>query len=85
MERPIVPPIELTAPPESGHCRWIVVATYCAAAGPYEVEFHIEELEDLHVLIERGPHFDCVVEIRIVINPKRVNYPGLTVEKSLAL
>jgi hypothetical protein len=40
---------------EPDHFRWDAVVTYRAEAGPVEIDHHFEELEELSVLIERGP------------------------------
>jgi hypothetical protein len=43
-----------------------VTITYRTDNGPLDVEHDIEEIEDLHDIVERGPHWDTVIEIRIV-------------------
>lgn len=57
--------------------RWRAVVTYRREAGPTTVEYPLEEIGDLHYLIERGPHWDCIVSIVINIIPMIEN---LTVE-----
>lgn len=49
-----------------------------------EVTHDLEEIRDLHPLIERGPHWDTITKIEIV----RVNHvtaPDLTLEQARAL
>ena len=59
-------------------CRWSATVTYRTEAGPNKVTHDIEELDDLHELVERGPHFDTVE--RIVITRHKPMIPDLTVE-----
>jgi hypothetical protein len=60
--------------------RWRLVAHYRVDAGLVDVEHNIGELAELHMLIERGPHWDTIERIEITrINPI---HPGLTVEQS---
>jgi hypothetical protein len=58
--------------------RWTAKATYRTETGPVEVVHDLAELSDLHDLIERGPHWDTVVEI--VITRHAASQPALTVE-----
>lgn len=46
--------------------RWKAVATYRTAAGHITETHQIEELEDLQQLIEDGPAWNALVDIRIV-------------------
>lgn len=59
--------------------RWKAVATYRSDAGPIDIEWDIEELEELQDLVERGPDWNCLVDIRITLNRR---YHGMTVEQS---
>ena len=63
--------------------RWTAVATYRTEAGPVDVVHEIEELAELQDLVERGPDWNTLVDIRITLN--RVTYPGLTVEAAKEL
>lgn len=63
------------------HARWIATVTYRTDNGPSDVDHHIEELEELHDLIERGPDWNAILKIEIVLNPKRRLYSD-TVEQS---
>jgi len=46
--------------------RWKATATYRTDTGPVEVTHDLAELADLHSLIERGPHWDTIIDIKIV-------------------
>lgn len=64
--------------------RWHAVITYRTVIGPNPVEHDLEELSDLHDLVERGPHWDAIESIVVT----RANYntaTDLTVEKAAAL
>ena len=61
--------------------RWRVCVTYRTEEGYAEVETDLEELEDLHDLVETGPHFDTVVGIR-VIRINHVDDEFLTIERA---
>ena len=58
--------------------RWLAVVTYRTDSGQIDVEHHIEEIEELAYLIERGPDWNAVVDIKITL--QRVTNDGLTVE-----
>lgn len=62
--------------------RWKAVATYRTANGPVDVEHFFEELEELHDLIEAGPDWNALVDIRVTLC--RVIYPGSTIEDAEA-
>jgi hypothetical protein len=51
-------------------------------AGVNDVDHQLEELFELHDLIERGPDWNCIESIHIELNPRRRAY-GDTVEQSL--
>ena len=72
---------EMTREPDNDR-RWIAVITYRTETGPVEVDHHVEEIEDLHMLVERGPDWNAIIKIEIVLNPKRVVFLGSTVEES---
>jgi hypothetical protein len=46
--------------------RWKATVTYRTDAGPNEVIHDLAEIRDLHDLVERGPHWDTIVDIKIV-------------------
>ena len=57
--------------------RWHALVSYRTGAKPHVFEMPLEELEDLHMAIERGPHWDTVELIEI----RRINHtdsPTLT-------
>lgn len=64
--------------------RWLATVWYRTDNGSVDVRYELEELKDLHDIIERGPHFDTVESIRIL----RINHvtgATLTIEQSKAL
>jgi hypothetical protein len=65
------------------HARWLATIHYNTDAGPLTVDHAIEEIEDLHDIVEAGPNFYTIDQIVIVI-AKNIE-PGLTVEKAEAL
>jgi hypothetical protein len=55
--------------------RWIATASYRSSElGPMEVEYHLEELEALSGLIERGPDWNTIEQIVVRLNPRRATY-----------
>lgn len=60
--------------------RWHAVATYRTKTGPLDVHHDIEELDELRDLIEAGPDWNAIIDIRITL--ARVCTPGLTVEQA---
>lgn len=61
--------------------RWHAIIHYRTDHGPIDVEHDIAELMDIHDIVERGPHWDCVEKIEIV----RINHntsASLTVEQA---
>jgi len=47
--------------------RWKAVDTYKLATGPVDVEHDIEELDEIADLIERGPDWNSLIDIRITL------------------
>ena len=47
--------------------RWKAVVLYRTIAGPVSVEYSFEELEELHDIIERGPDWNAVMAITVVL------------------
>lgn len=45
--------------------RWTATVFYRSDAGTQRVEHDLAELSELHDLIERGPHWDSIIEIRV--------------------
>lgn len=68
----------MSSQPLTGRARWRAVVTYRSAVGPVDVEHWLDELADLHDLVEAGPHWDCIEGIAV----ERVNpiSPGLSLE-----
>ena len=62
--------------------RWLIEATYRTDHGPVDVHHEVEELEALHDLIEAGPDWNTLIDIRITLNPARITSLGLTVERA---
>lgn len=51
--------------PEVKPTRWKAVAEYRSRAGIVDVEHAIEELDELHDLIERGPDWNTLIKITV--------------------
>lgn len=51
--------------------RWIVTVTYDTKTGPTNVVYYVEEMKDVHDLIERGPNFYLIDSV--VIRPNVEN------------
>ena len=66
--------------PETRFVRWIATAYYRTAGGLVDVQHDIMELEELQDLIERGPDWNCIERIEIVLSDRR--YASLTVEEA---
>ena len=63
--------------------RWSATVLYRTDMGLVDVTHEIEELEDLHQLVESGPDWNTIQKIEIIRvgNPM----PNLTIEESLKL
>jgi hypothetical protein len=46
--------------------RWRATVTYRTDSGPLDVVHDLAEIAELHDLVEHGPHWDTIIEIRIV-------------------
>jgi hypothetical protein len=65
----------------SNLARWKAVVYYRTGAGNLDVEMHLEEIEDLHDRIEKGPHWDTIELIEV----RRINHTDsakLTLEQA---
>ena len=62
------------------HFRWTATITYRSKRGDIVVDHHFEELDELQNIVERGPDWNSIVSINIVLNPKRTTHPGDTIE-----
>lgn len=65
--------------------RWTATVHYRTDNGPLDVTHLIEELEDLHDLVEAGPNFYAIDRIEIVLTDQSYPKPGLTVEEAEAM
>lgn len=45
--------------------RWIATMTYRTNNGPLGVDHAFDELEELQDIVERGPSWDALIDIRI--------------------
>jgi hypothetical protein len=52
--------------------RWTVEATYRTKSATSTAHFQIEELEELHEIIESGPDWFAIAEIKITLSPTRI-------------
>lgn len=52
--------------PRVSHPRWAATVHYRADAGLVDVAHDLDEIADLHNLVERGPHWDTIDHITIV-------------------
>jgi hypothetical protein len=59
---------------EALNAQWVVTITYRSERGPVTVVHHIKELLDLHDLINHGPCWDALIEVKLVPNPLQPTY-----------
>ena len=52
--------------------RWLAVITYRSENGFVDVDHHIEEIEDLHDIVERGPNWYAIEKIELRLLPSAV-------------
>jgi hypothetical protein len=67
------------------HVRWIATATYRSELGSKNIVHLFEELLELQDLVERGPDWNALIRIEIILNPYRATFPGITIEESARL
>jgi hypothetical protein len=60
--------------------RWMSSVTYRTASGTKELVHNFEELEELHALIEKGPDWNAIADIHVVLHPDRATDPYLTIQ-----
>ncbi len=48
--------------------RWKAVVTYFSESGDVDVEHFLEELADIHEVVERGPNWYAIKDIVITLN-----------------
>ena len=63
--------------------RWHVVLRYRCDTGILDIDYDIEELDQLPSLVERGPDWNCLVDCVVTLN--RTSMPDLTVEQAARL
>lgn len=64
--------------------RWKATIFYRSENGPVDVEHELDEVGDIHDVVEKGPHWDTIERIEIF----RINHcdsESLTVEGALKL
>jgi hypothetical protein len=59
--------------------RWSATITFSTDAGPKPMTIQIEELEDLQEVVEHGPDWNSIIDIKITL--ARGHYP-VTVEEA---
>ncbi len=64
----------------TGNTRWVAVVFYRSNAGIVDVEYGIEEIEDLQHLVEAGPDWNTIDHIEIRLRNPLMH--GLTLEAS---
>lgn len=63
--------------------RWKAVIHYRSEMGLIDVEHGIEEIEDLHDIVERGPDWNAINHIVITLDRKTDD--ALTIEEAAGL
>jgi hypothetical protein len=64
--------------------RWKATVFYRTENGSVDIDYTLGELEDIHDIVERGPHWDTIEKIEII----RVNHTDgadLTIEAAAKL
>lgn len=57
--------------------RWIATVTYRSEESPSgrsSTVWHIEELDELQDIVERGPDWNALLSVDVILNPKRASY-----------
>jgi hypothetical protein len=67
------------------HARWIATATYRSEVGTIQINHQFEELLELHALIERGPDWNALICLEVLLHPSRTIFPGIAIEESARL
>jgi hypothetical protein len=63
--------------------RWHVAIRYRTDTGIIDIDYDIEELDQLASLVERGPDWNCLVDCVVTLNRSLI--PDLTVEQAARL
>jgi len=74
---------EVMEKPHVKHVRWTATVWYRSADGPIDVTHDFEEMEELHDLVEAGPHWDTIDRIEVVRSDGRCR--ALTLEEAAQL
>ena len=48
--------------------RWKAIVEYASENGPISIEHFVEEIADLHLIIERGPDWNTLTVCTITLN-----------------
>ncbi len=59
--------------------RWKATIVYSTDAGPNEVVHDIEEIDELQLIVERGPDWNSIIKIEIVLQDR---WYDVTVEEA---
>jgi hypothetical protein len=51
-----------------GEKRWKAIIEYRTDGGAKSVEHYFEEISDLHLIIEHGPDWNCLVRCTVTLN-----------------
>lgn len=57
--------------------RWKAVITYRTDRGPVSITYNVEEISELHDIVEGGPDWNVIEDIAVTL--RRVTKPGLTI------
>lgn len=72
-------------PLRSNDARWKAVLTYRTADGISARTHFFEEILELHDIIEKGPHWSCLVDCIVLLNRTSAGVAGLTIEEAYEL
>jgi hypothetical protein len=51
-----------------GNKRWKAVVEYRSDDGPHSVTHYLEEIADLHLVIEHGPNWNLLIRCTVTLN-----------------
>jgi len=51
-----------------GNKRWKAVLEYRTGEGPKSVEHYLEEISELHIIIEHGPDWNFLIRCTVTLN-----------------
>ena len=68
--------------PSTPH-RWRAIIEYRSKLGVQRCEFRFEEIEELHDIIESGPHWDTLIKCTVTKCRVDDGNPTLTIEEAL--